>query len=590
MLFFHVTNLHAQHFEWAASAGNVDIRYSYSSVDADNNIVVGGPGGVSWVHRGRPELYNASGESTELQYSERLDVVASYSPEGALLWHLQTDQRYMELKGIAHDIKGSTVLLVNLYNPNYLETLFRANWSDEPHDQFDLGQLSKAEGFYLLYLDKKGKFKHCNRMFDSEGSAHEISSFIAYPNGGFLLSGFANAGKLCEELPDVAGPGGGDFVMLLDADGKPLWVDVISYAKTTCCSYSGDMCKVSAAPDGTIYLTGTYFEGATFGKGTKVIKAATKARSPFENIEAYIASYSAAGKLNWVKSTACRAWSHSVAANNKGVVVAIKLGEGNRFLGEKIDTTGSRHWVLAMLDKSGNVKWKTSSSTDRAHDIHFDQDNNVYVLGTHREIGKWNNATGLIGPDTLQAKFTEVFIAKFSIDGKYQWVKEADIPVTTSNELLRFNMDHCGNMYVSGTLWFTFSAQLSMFDKAFVKGSIYGPAPFISRFKNTISRSLAKPAQQAETCILSPGPWKLRNYPNPFSSSTTFEYTLSYADKVTLQLFDMNGKLLQTLIQSKQHAAGKHTYRFSSPLSSGTYIAILQGTETTVTAKIMILR
>jgi len=57
---------HAQHFEWAASAADIDIRYSFSSVDPQNNIVVGGPGGVNWTHRGGPELYNSAGDAKNL--------------------------------------------------------------------------------------------------------------------------------------------------------------------------------------------------------------------------------------------------------------------------------------------------------------------------------------------------------------------------------------------------------------------------------------------------------------------------------------------------------------------------------------------
>jgi hypothetical protein len=587
------SELSAQHFEWAASAGNVDIRYSFSSVDNDNNIVVGGPGGVNWTHRGAPELYDGTGEATALQRSENMDVVASYSPDGALLWHLQIERRAIELKGIAHDARGRAVLLVKVSSIDYLYRLIDYHSDISEEDERINYRSIQGEGFYLVYLDKKGKLKRCKKVFNEEASIHEVSGFIAYPNGGFVVSGFANAGKFCDELPTVvAGAGGGDFLVLLDADAIPLWGEIVSYKRETCCTYTGDMCRMSAAPDGTIYLAGSFITGATFGNGSKTIMASgiRPAKNEYELNEAYIASYNPQGKLNWVRTAATRSWSHSVAGTSQGVVVAMKLGQTNRFLGEKIDTTSKRHWTLAMLDKSGNIRWQTTSSTDRAHEIRYDQDNNLYVLGTHREIGKWNDTTGIIGTDTLQGRFTIVFIAKFDRNGKFQWVKEAEIPVTTSNELLHFNMDGCGNMYVSGTLWFTFSAELNMFDKAFLKGSIYGPAPFISRFKNTISRKLAKPQHQNQSCILSPGPWKLRNYPNPFASNTTFEYSLSYADAVTLQLFDMNGKLLQTMIQGKQHAAGKYTYQFNAALPSGNYIVTLKGTETVVTCKVLVVK
>jgi hypothetical protein len=171
-------------------------------------------------------------------------------------------------------------------------------------------------------------------------------------------------------------------------------------------------------------------------------------------------------------------------------------------------------------------------------------------------------------------------------------VKEADIPVTTANESLHFQMDNCGNMYISGTLWFTLPAQLSMFDKAFIRGSVHGPAPFISRFKNTISPALVKTLlkETPETCTLSPGPWKLRNFPNPFSQNSTFEYSLSYKDRATLQLFNMNGQLVKSFFDNKQHEAGRYVLPFTIDLPAGMYIATLTGTETIVTCRIVVVK
>jgi hypothetical protein len=587
-IFCITQTISAQHFEWAASAGNIDIRYNYSSVDPLNNIVVGGGGGVNWSHMGRQaELYDATGKEIRLDQQERTDVIACYSPDGIVLWHLQLNQRNTELFGIAHDENGSTVLLIEIKGV-----------SSENGEQF--GYLPELErhaiipaGFYLIYLDEDGRMVKKSKIFDKEPERIDISGFIAYPNGGFVLSGFVHPGVLSESLKLTAGPAGGDFVLVLDEQGQPTWGDVLSFARNSCCTQTSESVKASVAPNGTVYLGGNFLTGATFG-GTKKIMAptSTKDNQYNEPYEAYIASYSPQGKLNWVRTSKARWQCQGVAATNNGVVIAFKTMSNNIFLGEKVDTTGGKWWVLAMLDKSGNTKWKTTSSTDRAHNIRFDRDNHLYVLGTHREVGKWNNTAGVIGTDTVQSRFTTVFIAKFDPNGKYEWIKEADIPVTTSNESLHFNMDHCGNMYVSGTLWFTFSAQLSMFDKAFLKGKIYGPAPFISRFKNTISSNLVKQKKNepVQSCILSPGPWKLRNYPNPFATTTTMEYALTYADAVSLQLFNMNGQVVKTLFENKKHAAGIYTIALNAELPAGTYVATLRGTETMVTWKMVIVK
>lgn len=48
-----------------------------------------------------------------------------------------------------------------------------------------------------------------------------------------------------------------------------------------------------------------------------------------------------------------------------------------------------------------------------------------------------------------------------------------------------------------------------------------------------------------------------QNYPNPFNSITMIAYSLPIASEVALQIYDINGKLIQTLVQSRQYP-GNH--------------------------------
>ncbi len=62
-----------------------------------------------------------------------------------------------------------------------------------------------------------------------------------------------------------------------------------------------------------------------------------------------------------------------------------------------------------------------------------------------------------------------------------------------------------------------------------------------------------------------------QNYPNPFNPATTINYTLPTAGSVTLQVYSMNGELVQTLVQGYQ-VAGSYSVAFdASRLASGTY-------------------
>ncbi len=62
-----------------------------------------------------------------------------------------------------------------------------------------------------------------------------------------------------------------------------------------------------------------------------------------------------------------------------------------------------------------------------------------------------------------------------------------------------------------------------------------------------------------------------QNYPNPFNGLTNIKYNILIPDNFTIELFDINGKLVRTLVD-KYHNTGHYTYRLNtSGLPSGVY-------------------
>lgn len=67
-----------------------------------------------------------------------------------------------------------------------------------------------------------------------------------------------------------------------------------------------------------------------------------------------------------------------------------------------------------------------------------------------------------------------------------------------------------------------------------------------------------------------------QNYPNPFNPSTRITFTLPTASKIRLQVFNIQGQLIQTLAD-KRVSAGDHTINFdASNLPSGVYLYRLE--------------
>jgi hypothetical protein len=86
-----------------------------------------------------------------------------------------------------------------------------------------------------------------------------------------------------------------------------------------------------------------------------------------------------------------------------------------------------------------------------------------------------------------------------------------------------------------------------------------------------------------------------QNWPNPFESKTSINYSLPTPSPVSLRVYDKAGRLLKTLV-NRMEPAGTFTVSwdgrddFGRRVSNGVYFYSLRAQDTTLTKKLILLR
>lgn len=101
----------------------------------------------------------------------------------------------------------------------------------------------------------------------------------------------------------------------------------------------------------------------------------------------------------------------------------------------------------------------------------------------------------------------------------------------------------------------------------------------------------------SENISLTPTEYVLdQNYPNPFNPSTNISYYLKEKSTVTLEVYDILGNRITTLIDSKQQNSGSHSVVWNGvntngvSVSSGVYIYKLRANEFAASRKMILLK
>ena len=233
---------------------------------------------------------------------------------------------------------------------------------------------------------------------------------------------------------------------------------------------------------------------------------------------------------------------------------------GNVFLtGNSVRTSGSggEDFLTLKYDPSGNLLWErfyngTRGDGDYSNGISVDGDGNAYITGVAYDLNfDFNYMTIKYGSDGTQ-------IWKISYDGGF---------THRSDGARAIALDPEGNVIVSGI-----SSRGTNFDD-------------ITTVKYSQTTGISQISSQApEKFSLS------QNYPNPFNPVTKIKYELRVSNYVSLNVFDVTGKEVSSLINQIQ-SAGTYEVSFdATSLTSGIYFYKLETDNFSETKRMLLVK
>lgn len=223
------------------------------------------------------------------------------------------------------------------------------------------------------------------------------------------------------------------FINLINAQDFQ-WAKVISsnaYAESNYIDNSGNC-----------YVTG-YFSGTAIFDSMQIMSNG--------GADFYIAKYDANGNLLWIRTAggSNRDFGNCITIDDYGNSYVTGQFQGTAtFNTTNITSNGGEDIFIAKYDGDGNLLWVQKAggtSGDIGKGISTDNYGNCYVTG-------WFGGTAMFSTTQITSTgiygYEDIFIAKYDINGNFQWVRKAG--GSYSDYGIRISTDNFGNSYLTG--------------------------------------------------------------------------------------------------------------------------------------------
>jgi uncharacterized delta-60 repeat protein len=295
--------------------------------------------------------------------------------------------------------------------------------------------------------------------------------------------------------------------------------------------------------------------------------------------------YNSAGVFQWV----ARYNGTTTTSNDKANQLKVDASGNVYVTGKSYGAGLSDDYLTIKYNTGGTLMWTarydgTVNNTDEATSLDVDRTGNVYVTG----ISYSGSASGY-----------DIVTVKYDMAGIQQWSVSYNGPASGNDGGSKIAVDTAGNAYVTG---YSMGAGALDLDYATMKYNTSGVLQWVMRYTNGGGAGSTEEAADIKVDnsgnvyitgmsaldyatvkysavtginpVSNEAPEKFslsQNYPNPFNPTTNIKFNVTKEGNVKLTVFDIAGRVVETLVD-RVLQAGVYEFNFNaSSLSSGVY-------------------
>lgn len=320
--------------------------------------------------------------------------------------------------------------------------------------------------------------------------------------------------------------------------------------------------------------------------------------------------YNSDGTLLWSKFIH-KSQGNSIAIDNQQNVI---IG------GSSIDDSGIKKILFSKYSNSGDSLWSKTYSFFRdtinvdqyISSISIDKENSIYGCGSARGNGSGNSRRAIV--------------VKYNPMGEMLWNYEYSDTVSTFvfkvSEFYKGVIDKQGNYYVmglkniynhppqfdytdilsikfspTGNILWKIDKNLLINQRVFGKDIVVDKNFNVTTIEWNIKNDTFTVSNYSQVVNINqindiiPESIELyQNYPNPFNGTTIIRFSVSKSDNLKLEIYDLQGRKIETLLNRKLNSGTYEIQYNSKNLSSGIYYYKITSGNISMTKKLVLIK